>query len=83
MRHALAYRRIATSAVLLLTISCAACSPSPVVPSADVSCELFRPIWFSTPQVEAVKADYDRWESAVDQVVSHNEVYEKHCAVPK
>jgi hypothetical protein len=43
---------------------------------------LFRPIWFSTPQVEAVKADYDRWESVVDQVISHNEVYEKHCLEP-
>ena len=69
------------SAALLLLTSCAACSPAHPLPSADVSCELFRPIWFSTPQVEAVKADYDKWESAVDQVISHNEVYEKHCMV--
>lgn len=73
----------------ILTVLCVACllptsltacgdKPPPVV-SADTSCDRFAHISFDDRQIEAVKGNWDLWESAVDQIVAHNVEYDKRC----
>jgi len=64
---------------LLLTnlTACADDKPPPL--TIDTSCDRFAHISFTEAQIKAVESNYDLWESAVDQVVSHNIEFDKRC----
>jgi len=64
---------------LLLFITIAACSPRPIVISADTSCERFRRIYADDDQRAAIKADWGLWETFARQVADNNDAYDAAC----
>jgi hypothetical protein len=71
-------RALAYPAILLVL----GCSDKPPIVSADTSCERFRHISATEAQIKAIKENWEFWESYVDQIVEHNDQYDRQCIDP-
>lgn len=72
-------RRMPRFAALLPLIFLASCAKPPPVVSGDLSCERFRHISATEPQIAAMGNDWDLWESYAVQIASHNVEYDADC----
>lgn len=68
----------AAAAIALVALSACGNNPPPIV-SADTSCERFAHISANDAQIQVFKDNWSVMESYADQVIVHNEMYDRHC----
>ena len=77
-KAALRLTTLCAGLILLQSLTACADKPPPVV-SGDLSCDRFRHISATQAQIDVIAANFAVMESWVDQVVAHNDEFDKHC----